>query len=117
MRAPIKAICGYIAAEACARQGRQAVIYDYQKTRKADAPYEFLKGFEGTLVCDGYQVYHTLENRGDTKLTVAGCWTHARRPFAQVYKTLGEKRAAGTVAAEGYIQIQNIYQADKKLLN
>lgn len=43
-------------------KARQAVLYDYQKTRKADAPDEFLKGFDGKLVCDGYQVYHALEN-------------------------------------------------------
>lgn len=97
-------------------RARQIVIYDYQKTRKAEAPYKFLKGFEGGLVCDGYQVYHTLENRDDTNFTVAGCWAHARRPFAQVCKSLGEKRASGTVAAEGLVQIQNIYQMDKTLL-
>lgn len=97
-------------------RARQIVIYDYQKTRKADAPYEFLKAFEGGLVCDGYQVYHTLENRDDTNFTVAGCWAHARRPFAQVCKSLGEARAADTVAAEGLFQIKNIYQTDKPLL-
>lgn len=41
----------------------QLVLYDYQKSRKADAPQEFLSDFDGKLVCDGYQVYHTLENR------------------------------------------------------
>ena len=29
-----------------------AIVYDYQKTRKADAPREFLEGFKGKLVCD-----------------------------------------------------------------
>ena len=94
---------------------KQAAVYEYQKTRKADAAGEFLKGFEGTLVCDGYQVYHTLECREDTKFEVAGCWTHARRPFAQVVKSLGEKQAAGTVAMEALMQIQTIYHTDNQL--
>lgn len=38
-------------------KAKQAILYDYQKTRKADAPDEFLKGFTGKLVCDGFQVY------------------------------------------------------------
>ena len=97
-------------------KANQVVLYDYQKTRKADAPYGFLSGFDGKLVCDGYQVYHTLENREDTDFKVAGCWAHARRPFAQVYKSLGEEKAAGTVAAEALVQIQNIYHTDNKLL-
>ena len=94
----------------------QAVLYDYQKSRKSDAPQNFLSGFEGKLVCDGYQVYHTLENREDSEFTVAGCWAHARRPFAQVYKSLGEEKAKGTVAAEALVQIQNIYHTDNQLM-
>ena len=97
-------------------KANQTVLYDYQKTRKSDAPQNFLSGFEGKLVCDGYQVYHTLENREDTDFTVAGCWAHARRPFAQVYKSLGEEKAMGTVAAEALVQIQNIYHTDNQLL-
>ena len=97
-------------------KANQAVLYDYQKTRKADAPREFLAGFKGKLVCDGYQVYHTLEKRDDTAFKVAGCWTHARRPFTQIYKSLGEEKAVGTVAAEALVQIQNIYHTDNQLL-
>ncbi len=91
------------------------VLYEYQKTRKADAPEEFLRGYEGILVCDGYQVYHTLENRADTKFEVAGCWAHARRPFAEIVKSLGAEKAAGTVAAEALVQIQTIYHTDHLL--
>ena len=97
-------------------KANQVILYDHQKTRKADAPYGFLSGFDGKLVCDGYQVYHTLENREDTDLKASGCWAHARRPFAQVYKSLGEEKAAGTVAAEALVQIQNIYHTDNRLL-
>lgn len=76
-----RASAGYKAAAiggvgGCMCKANQAVLYEYQKTRKADAPDKFLKGFEGTLVCDGYQVYHTLENQADTKFMVAGCWAH-----------------------------------------
>lgn len=97
-------------------KANQAVLYEYQKTRKADAPGDFLKGFEGKLVCDGYQVYHTLENRTDTGFEAAGCWAHARRPFAEIVKSLGAGKASGTMAAEALMQIQAIYHADNLLL-
>ena len=97
-------------------KANQAVLYEYQKTRKADAPGDFLKGFEGKLVCDGYQVYHTLENRTDTGFEAAGCWAHARRPFAEIVKSLGAEKASGTMAAEALLQIQAIYHADNLLL-
>ena len=50
----------------------------------------------------------------DLKLPDAGHMQ--RRPFAQVYKGLGEEKAAGTAAAEALIQIQNIYHTDNGLL-
>ena len=93
-----------------------AIIYDYRKTRNSSAPKEILEGFEGKLVCDGYQVYHALENEEQTNFTVCGCWIHARRPFAEVVKSLGKEKAQGTLAYEGYLQIQNIYHTDNALL-
>lgn len=93
-------------------KANSAIVYDYQKSRNKDAPREFLGGFSGNLVCDGYQVYHALENEEETDFTVAGCWTHARRPFAEVIKSVGEDKAKGTIAYEAYLQIQNIYHTD-----
>ena len=40
---------------------RQIVLYEYQKTRNASHPRNFLKDYTGICVTDGYQVYHTLE--------------------------------------------------------
>ena len=54
------------------------VLYEYQKDRKADHPEEFLAGFQGVCVTDGYQAYHSLEEKA-AGLTVAGCWAHYPR--------------------------------------
>lgn len=54
-------------------------IYEYRQTRKADNPREFLKGYKGILVTDGYQVYHTLQKENPDNLIVAGCWVHYLR--------------------------------------
>lgn len=89
------------------------VLFEWQPSRKADHPREFLKGFSGTLVTDGYQVYHKLaDEREDLK--VAGCWVHARRPFAEFIKSLKRSGAspAGTIAAEAYEMITEIMHLD-----
>lgn len=53
--------------------GCQIVLYEYQRTRNAGHPREFLKDFSGICVTDGYQVYHTIENeREDLKIADAG---------------------------------------------
>ena len=36
-------------------QDRQIVLYEYQQTRNASHPREFLKGYDGICVTDGYQ--------------------------------------------------------------
>ena len=73
---------------------KQAAVYEYQKTRKADAAGEFLKGFEGTLVCDGYQVYHTLEDRDTCQKTLC---TGCEEPWR---KTGGRNRCYGGADAD-----------------
>ena len=60
-----------------------------------------------------YQVYHKLaDEREDLK--VAGCWIHARRPFANFIKSVGLKTAKGTVAQEAYDMITDILHTDNE---
>ena len=54
---------------------RQIILYEYQKTRNASHPREFLRDYTGICVTDGYQVYHTLEKEREN-LKIAGCWVH-----------------------------------------
>ncbi len=87
------------------------VLYDWQPSRRADHPREFLKGFSGTVVTDGYQVYHKLDKERQN-LNVAGCWVHARRPFAEFIKSIGTQAAKGSVAQEAYDMITKIMHVD-----
>lgn len=96
-------------------EAKPAVLYDYQKTRNVDAANEFLHGYDGTVECDGYIVYRALRNAGSVKFRIAGCWAHARRPFATIVKSLGEENAIETIAYEALVQIRMIYHTDNKL--
>lgn len=87
-------------------------IYEYQPTRKADNPRKFLQDFCGTLVTDGYQVYHTLQEERPDDIIVAGCWAYTKRKWAEIVKSVGTKTAAETIAAEGNNRIAAIYHVD-----
>ena len=87
------------------------VLYEYQKTRNTTHPREFLKNYSGTVVTDGYQVYHSLEKERED-LKIAGCWSHARRRFANVVKALGKEKAKGTLAYDALKQIAAIYKIE-----
>ena len=93
---------------------RQIVLYEYQKTRNASHPREFLKGFSGVCVTDGYQVYHTVENERED-LTIAGCWSHARRRFDEAVKALPQSRRKDSRAYLALTMIQAIYREEKML--
>ena len=93
---------------------RQIVLYEYQKTRNASHPREFLKDFNGVCVTDGYQVYHTIEGERED-LRIAGCWSHARRRFDEAVKALPKPKHKGSRAYLALTMIQAIYREEKQL--
>ena len=95
-------------------QKRQIVLYEYQQTRNASHPREFLKGYDGICVTDGYQVYHTLEKELE-ELTIAGCWVHCRRRFDEALKLIPKSYQKESNAFVLMKQIQAIYREEGKL--
>mgnify|MGYP003212261453 FL=1 len=93
---------------------RQIVLYEYQQTRNASHPREFLKGYDGICVTDGYQVYHTLEKELE-ELTIAGCWVHCRRRFDEALKLIPKPSQKESNAFLLMKQIQAIYREEGKL--
>ena len=93
---------------------RQIVLYEYQRTRNASHPREFLKDFSGICVTDGYQVYHTIENERED-LVIAGCWSHARRRFDEAVKALPKAKQKDSRAYLALTMIQAIYREEKQL--
>ena len=75
---------------------RVIILYEYQKTRKAEHPQKFLEGFHGVCECDA----------------------HARWYFAEALKAIPKEqrdKAKGTVAHEALEQIAGIYHMDNQL--
>ena len=64
-----------------------SVVYEFCAGRAAKYPVEFLKGWDGTIVCDDYKVYATVAKIGVR--TEAGCAAHARRKFEELDSPVG----------------------------
>src|SRR5690606_5061213 len=101
------------------RDGPPIVLFDYQTTRAARHPQEFLSGFAGFLHVDGYAAYESLEG-----VTLVGCWAHARRGFDEALKALPPSAKTGrSLAREGLEYgnrrvaiertVKNAYQAER----
>ena len=51
---------------------RKGIIFKYSSSRSEKTAQEFLKGYKGILVTDGYAAYNNIED-----ITHAECWAHA----------------------------------------
>ena len=81
------------------------VVFDFCLGRGGKYPFEFLKGWKGTLVVDAYSGYDralTLEGRH-----TAYCVAHVRRKFDEVFKA-----NASPVAAEAIQRIAWLYKVE-----
>ena len=88
---------------------RSIIIFEYHPTRKGEHASNFLKGFLGYLICDGYDAYNAVEG---TKR--CGCMTHARRGFFQAL-TSDKKLHSTSVAAKAVAFCNRIYHEESLL--
>ena len=84
------------------------VVYEFCLGRGAKYPLEFLKGWSGTLVCDGYGGYEQVLKK--EKRIGAGCLAHARRKFDEL--TRGNLSPVGTQAIQ---RIAALYQIERQI--
>lgn len=89
-------------------------LYEYLGGRSGHVLEEYLKGYQGTLITDGYQPYHTLMKKDD-EIKVAGCWAHARRKYVEIIKGIKKgtpMTPAQQAATEAVRRIDMIYHLD-----
>jgi len=72
-------------------------VFDFRLGRDRAGPKKFLENFHGILQTDAYQAYDKVGGRG---MVHAGCWTHARRGFANVVKLNPGDPVATPIVAE-----------------
>ena len=95
---------------------RPIVLYEYQKTRNHEHPLNFLEGFHGYLVCDGFSGYKTLDRKVED-IRIAECWSHARRKFTDAVKAADGSRhpEKSRIASDALQMIAAVYHAEGKL--
>jgi len=89
----------------------QVVLFKYSETRAGKNPQEFLLGFGGFLIVDGYQGYYALESEG---IILCGCFSHARRKFVEALKALPKHQQAESPASKGVAFCDKIFELERK---
>jgi transposase len=64
----------------------EAVFYRLCSSRSAKAAGEMLSKYSGIVMADGYGAYSSLERAGPN-FTLAHCWAHVRRKFAEIQES------------------------------
>lgn len=88
---------------------RHVKIFDYRPNRKTTNPQEFLKGFDGTIITDGYYGYNHIDG-----VTNAYCWAHARRKFYDALP-VDMKDASNTLANTAVEKIAKLFAIEKQI--
>ena len=85
------------------------VLYDYQPGRNGEYAKEFLSGFQGKLIVDGYQGYNKLE----PDVTLCGCWSHMKRYFDDAL-AVQKQKTENLPEAQGIAYCQALSSIEKE---
>ena len=83
------------------------ILYRYTETRARFNAEEFLKGFKGYLMTDGYQGYNNLPN-----ITREACWAHIRRKFCDAIPA-GKKDDLSEPAVQGVQYCDKLFAIER----
>jgi transposase len=86
-----------------------AVVFRHAPGRGAEHAKALLAGHTGILQCDGYAAYKTLATGAD-RVTLAFCWSHARREFIEL-----AKGKTAPIATEALRRIAALYAIEAEV--
>ena len=86
---------------------KNIVLYDYQPSRAAVCPQNYLGDYSGYLHVDGYSAYES------TQAQLVGCMAHARRKFVEAQKAQPKGKTGKADWAINHIQ--KLYALENKI--
>lgn len=89
--------------------GPPIILYKYSETRSGNTAAEFLDGFHGYLMCDGYSGYNKVP---DIKRTA--CWAHIRRYLTDAVPQ-GKKLDYNQPAVQGILYIDKLFRLEEDI--
>ena len=87
----------------------QIVLFHYSPTRAGDTAKEFLEGFRGYLMTDGYSGYNKLKD-----CTRTSCWSHVRRYLIDAVPK-GKEYDYTHPAVQGLAYINKLFEMERSV--
>ena len=90
-------------------EGPPIILYKYAPTRAGDNAVEFLEGYSGYLMCDGYSGYNKVP---DAKRTA--CWAHIRRYLIDAIPK-GKQHDYTQPSVQGVMYVNRLFEMEDKI--
>ena len=85
----------------------QIILYHYTETRAKFNAVEYLKGFKGYLMTDGYQGYNNLPD-----VVREACWAHIRRKFYDAIPS-GKQKDMSEPSVQGVYYCDRLFAIER----
>ena len=85
------------------------IIYKYSQTRAGDNAKDFLDGFDGYLMCDGYSGYNKVK-----AAKRCSCWSHVRRYLVEAVPK-GHENDLTHPAVQGLAYVDKLFAYEKSI--
>ena len=85
----------------------QLRCFEYRESRSGDCAKEFLEGFRGVLITDGYSGYNKVQGAER-----AGCWAHMRRKWLDAMPEGADVKSCK--AAQGYAFCNRLFELERQ---
>jgi transposase len=89
--------------------GSPIILFEYQPSRSGAHAKQFLAGFGGYLVSDGYVGYNSVPD-----VIHCGCWQHARRKWTDAIPKTKDKEG---IALKGFEFCQRLFELERTFAN
>jgi transposase len=86
--------------------GYPIILYKYSETRAGDNAVDFLDGFKGYLMCDGYSGYNKVSEAKRT-----ACWAHIRRYLTEAIPK-GKENDMLHPAVQGVVYVDRLFRLE-----
>lgn len=91
----------------------QIRIYDFHESRSIDKTTNWLKDYDGYVICDNYDGYNKLKKE-NPQIKLQKCWAHVRRRYADIVKNLPKPKRVESVAYQILNEISKLFELEKK---
>ena len=89
--------------------GPPVIIYKYSETRAGNNAVDFLDGYSGYLMCDGYSGYNNVRTAKRT-----ACWAHIRRYLLDAVPK-GHENDYSHPAVQGALYINKLFELEREI--